>query len=474
MKRMNIAINKLNDRFESYYYSRLYLWITGAVVLFSGLFALEVFAFYYIVINLVLSSLFCKSTKPAVMLVISVVFAVSYKHYPSWNNPSEAEQGFLSSPFMVGTIIFLAVICAAAFIAHLVIYKKFSDVFVKPKRLASGLLFFAVALLLNGFGFEGYTIKNLWFAAIEAVAFLFIYFYFSGTLSDDDSGYEYFCHASAVALLIVFIEVSVKFFAAAYGKEIVSKNDIFLGWGVSNNIGVIFVLTMPACAYLAIKTNKSYIYFSLLALGMFGTLFTLSRASILTAVGVIAATVIYFVTKKRSDKKKIVSLVGVALASIIIMLSLWGLVPKFFDFLIKTKMDDRGRFELWKIGFEWFMKSPSFGVGFGYDDLSFSKNYFFGLITFHNTPIQLLAACGLFGLAGYIVMRAQSIMLFVEKPTEARFFMAVAVGALIVNSLLDNHIFYFYPMFLYMFNLIYAERDLNITVFNSPLYIPER
>ena len=50
--------------------------------------------------------------------------------------------------------------------------------------------------------------------------------------------------------------------------------------------------------------------------------------------------------------------------------------------------------------------------------------------------------------------------------------MAAAIGALIVNSLLDNHIFYFYPMFLYMFNLIYAERDLNIAVFNSPLYTP--
>ena len=377
----------------------------------------------------------------------------------------------------LGTIIFLAIVCVASFFAHLIIYKKFSDVFKKPKRLSSGLIFFAITLLFNGFGFEGYTIKNLWFAAAEAFAFLFIYFYFIATLSDEDSGFEYFCHASAVSLLIVFIEVSVKFFGAAYGKEFVNKGDIFLGWGVSNNIGVIFVLTMPACAYLAIKSKNAlhgFVYFSLVSLGAFGTLFSLSRGSILTAVAVLITIAVYVLIKKRSDKKIMFSLVAVVIASLILTLSVWGLIPKFFDFLLKTKMDDRGRFELWEIGFKWFMKSPAFGVGFGYDDSSFAKNFFFGLITFHNTPIQLLATCGLFGLSGYIVMRAQTIMLFIEKPNEPRYFMAVAVGALIVNSLLDNHIFYFYPMFFYMFNLIYAERDLNIAVFNSPLYTPER
>ena len=471
---MERTISKLNKKFESYYYSKLYLFITGAVILLSGLLGLEVFAFYYIVANLLISCIFCRSTKPAVVLTITTVFAISYRHYPSKNNTNETGKSFLSSPFMIGTIILLAIVCVIAFVMHLIIYKKFKDVFVKPKRLSSGLVFFALALILNGFGFEEYTIKNLWFGCIEAFSFLFIYFYFVGTLDDDDSGYEYFCYASAIALLVVFVEISVKFFGATYEKNTVDKNDIFLGWGVSNNIGSIFVLTMPACAYLALKGKKSFIYFTLVSLGMFGTLFSLSRASILTATGVIVAIAIYIFVNKKNDKKIMLSLIIVFIVSLVAAFSLWELLPKFFDFFAKNKLNDSGRFELWKIGLDWFFKSPSFGVGFGYDDSSFTKNFFFGLITFHNTPIQLIATCGLFGLAGYIVMRAQSITLFIEKPNEARFFMAAAVCALIVNSLLDNHIFYFYPMFFYMFNLIYAERDLNITVFNSPVYVPQR
>ena len=70
---------------------------------------------------------------------------------------------------------------------------------------------------------------------------------------------------------------------------------------------------------------------------------------------------------------------------------------------------------------------------------------------YHNTILELMAVGGLVATIPYVIHRVHTVISFIKNPNENRFYVALTLFALLILSLLDNHIFYILPTLFYTF-----------------------
>ena len=110
-----------------------------------------------------------------------------------------------------------------------------------------------------------------------------------------------------------------------------------------------------------------------------------------------------------------------------------------------------------------FARSPIFGESFfprDYAPWEFSVVEKLSSVIpprWHNTFIQLGASCGLVGLLAYGFHRYQTVKLFLKKRTFFNLFIAIALIALVLMSMLDCHFFNIGPVLFYSMALAVAE-----------------
>jgi O-antigen ligase len=93
--------------------------------------------------------------------------------------------------------------------------------------------------------------------------------------------------------------------------------------------------------------------------------------------------------------------------------------------------------------------------GWIWADLDSFVNVFPG--RWHNTVVQLLASCGIVGLAAYLFHRVQTVRLFLQNRTVENVYIAISILALLGMSLLDCHFFNIGPAMIYSCMLAFAE-----------------
>jgi len=77
----------------------------------------------------------------------------------------------------------------------------------------------------------------------------------------------------------------------------------------------------------------------------------------------------------------------------------------------------------------------------------------------HQTFVQLLASMGIFGLLAYLYYRVMTVVPLIRRPRLDTVMLALSVGVLLAESLLDNFIFYFIPVIYYSIALAIIHRD---------------
>ena len=75
----------------------------------------------------------------------------------------------------------------------------------------------------------------------------------------------------------------------------------------------------------------------------------------------------------------------------------------------------------------------------------------------HNTIIQVLASCGIVGLACYLFHRFQTVRLILVKRSTEKTFIGLFMASLLLCSLMDCHFFNVGPTLFYSMALAYAE-----------------
>lgn len=398
------------------------------------------------------------------LLALTPLFVCCYLTPSAGNNPGRNEQ----SVFSGARGIYLG--CLGVIIATVVIIRVIRErkiFFEKKRRLLPGMLVLLGAYLLSGIGSAAYPAsagKNLLFALVQGAAIIVPYWLLSGGIDWGHVRKDYFAWIgfSAGGLLVLQI-LWIYFTGNVVIDGIIQRRQIFTGWGMYNNMGIMLAMMIPYAFCLATKYRRGWIGTVVGSVFLLCVLLTCSRSSILAAAGIYAVCVLLMLHYARNRRHNTLALGIFISVALVIGLLFHNQLLRLFSDLLGRGLDPSTRDDIYKEGLGLFAQSPVLGSSFyspGYQPWDFSTvDSFSGIFPprWHNTVIQLLASCGIVGLGAYILHRVQTVRLFLRKLDKENTFIGCSLLVLLVGSLFDCHFFNIGPVLLYSMALAFAE-----------------
>lgn len=432
--------------------SRYFPVVTALIILICYYLGWDIVNIWYIGLCATAMLITCRDLTPIVALFLFIHIIISLKNSPS---PLGDQSDYFLRPEILGQIIAILAVVILALVARIGFNIATSS--FKPSPMLFGLCAFSAALLLNGAFSSNYNPMNLMYGVFLSAMFIGVFMILSSNIEITDDTFEtiafYFICLACVLALELFIAYMTYDGLVVDGEVIRSK--LFFGWGMYNNMGMLFCVCIPAPFYLAIKKKHGWIY-TILGLALIvATFFTMSRQSMVGAAVAGAACVIWLLVSTKGIERQI-NLVLIALAAITVLaviLGMWDKFISYFNSIGDNLANGSGRLILWERAYKYFLDYPLFGVGFFGGKIDDIDPGFAGLAIiprmYHNTFMQLLGGCGILGFGTYIVHRIQTIWSFLKNITRERIYIGIILGVFLTICLLDNHIFYLFPTLLY-------------------------
>ncbi|MGN1060339.1 MAG: O-antigen ligase family protein [Candidatus Coproplasma sp.] len=439
--------------------SYIFPFVTAAITLVSSIFGLEPLVIWYICLCGAAICLCCKDVSPVICLFVFMHIIVSLQHSPDkrveWCDPT-----YMTSP------AFLTQAAVAILIFLIAIVYRIVDSIIKHRfkitPIFIGLCAYFTALVLNGlFSTKYYFMDTVYGLGIGAII-LFMFVFISGNVVVNEGTYKRiavvfvaFCMTLALQLLHAYLSLGV------VKDGVIIRGLIQFGWGTYNQFGMVITMCIPAWFFLAAKCKKGVLFLLGVPFNLAVVVLGMSRQAILMA-GVLAVICCVWYLIIAPKKYKIYGgsfmLVAVVIALIVLLVKREEFANIFKD-LAASFTTGSGRTGIWQDGLKKFLHNPVFGNGFydisatwhetpGYIGAGYG---FTEAVPFmcHNTFIQLLFACGLVGFVAYIVHRVQTVISLFKNPDAGRFFLMFTICGILLTSLLDNHVFYPLPLFIY-------------------------
>lgn len=452
--RETAAVKKIN-RFVN---SKYMLVVFALLALLTNVFALELWTYPLMGLYGVWLCLFGKDMLSLAPAVVFVYVSPSLGNNMVKNPDSVffPENGLW---LFVGIIVLFVVL----FFLRLFLTVGFKTFVRTRRKLLSGFLLLGAAFFLGGLGYEDYTARNLLYAFLLFGSMFVLYLIVPPMVNWKEMPKDYFAWMGFLLALVVSAELAVVYCTnGVIGADgAIDRSHILTGWGQHNTLGVVIATGMPCAFYLAVKKKYGFVFSAIGTLFYVAVLATNSRGSILFGVVVyLACAVMTLINKKNRLGNGLVFLATLIAVGVLLIVFRDDL-QNLFSVLLELELDPSGRDELFKDGLEKFLLSPVFGSGFfsvgwgswGETEMTFLP-YFW-----HNTFIEMLAACGIVGLAAYLFHRWQTILLLVKKPSWEKNFIAACVGVILLTSLLDCHLFNIGVTFIYSAFLLFAEKS---------------
>lgn len=443
----------LKNKYITFINSLYYPVFIALLVLIGHTFSLELFSAITLLTTVGLGLIFCCDLKFLVSPLFMFIFIFSQK---------SVEGGkFYSKPYIIAMIsVGLALI--GLFVFHFIYYRKSLDIKALSKsRLLIGILALSASFLLNGFlNFKNYSIQNITFAIIIVVSLALVFFIFQVNYKANEKSKDYLFFVLYLTSIVLTLELLLSFVhqIKLENGEIL-KESILLGWGMWNNIGGMLAFLLPSHFYFATTAKRfGYVFYFTGVLSYVATVLTLSRSSLLTASLIIAISIICSCCMGNNKKfNRIISLTLLC-AGILFATVFFSKISAVLNDFLQRGFNDNGRFNIYRHGLESFLENPIFGNGFASDyklEYEFVK---FLPFRYHNTIIQIMAGCGSVGLISYLYHRYTTAKLLIEKKSLFSLFSGLCIVSLLLCSLLDNHFFNIYPLFIYSVILVVNEK----------------
>ncbi len=445
--------------------------IMGALTVLAFIFSLELVLYTIIILYAAYVGLFGDDFSTYMPLFILAYVAPSIK-----NNPGKSDQGLFygASGIYIGII---AVIAVVIILTRIATDKNmgFKKLFTMKRFFTASMLALGGSYMLSGIGSDKYLeyVKgNLLFAFIQFMSLFLLYFLFSATIRWDKFNVDYFAWFGVIMGVVVALEVGWIYIAEDVIVDgTILRGRIYSGWGCYNNIGAIISMSIPFAFYLACKKKHNFMYTILGCFLFAAVILSCSRGSMVGGAFAFAVSYIYTFIKARNKKEfhlTTLALIGfVGIAAILFhkeIIELFNAVPDIAEGNDGSiSFNDSGRFNLYKAGLKVFLDNPIFGQTFypaagsmpEFSDVEAFSSFF--PPRWHNTVVQLLAACGAVGMLAYSYHRIETIRFFFKKPTVTNTFIAISIVTLLGMSLLDCHFFNVAPVFFYSMALTVME-----------------
>ncbi len=434
-------------------FSSKYLPIVSAVVVTSCYYlGWDIVSIWYFCLCAAGILLTCKDVTPIFSVFLLMGTLVSVQHTPSILIPNPSD--YFTRPAIITQVIIAITLMVGLVLTRIVesvIYHRF-----KITPVFFGLSVFVTALLLNGIFSEYYTEMNLVYALFLAVLFLGIFSFANGNIQVNGQTFERIAFAFIALLAVLAIELIVAY--ATYDNLIVdgviNRGLLSFGWGTYNNFGLYITMCIPAPFYLAARYKHGWAFTVCALANIVLVYFCMSRQAIVMGAILFVVCSIWLIIRAKGKARIINAAIlgGSAVVTLIVLASMHEKLAAVFATISYSIETGSGRTIIWKDGIDKFLNYPLFGAGF------FSrKRWVWGQsgfadilpVMYHNTVVQLFACSGIFGIAAYAVHRVQTFISFLKNITHDRIFIALTIAALLMVSLLDNHIFYLFPTIIY-------------------------
>ncbi len=434
--------------------------------LFPIVFGAVVFALY--VLKLYVLALCFSALVGAVLLLINkdmralipvaclATLTVSYK------NPTLGV-GNYTKPFNLVMLIICGVAFVSAFVLNVIVFRKQRNY----KELAKSRFFVSIVALcamvfIGGIFSDYYGIKmvlnGLKFVSMLLIPYLVI---IMGVEKREDN-IRYFsivCCVAAAVIALQLAHIYVVMYKPGRPLDSAWKSVLNTGWGISNGIGHMLAMLMPACFYMIYNEKRGYLYYILLAAIVVAMYFTLSRNALLWGAIVLVGGVVFNCIKGKNRKINLIITVSVGTVGIALIVILFasGCCDNILAFFVSEKFSGNGRTRIWKGWLKLLKLEPIFGVGFrAYQEvmnISFAYNA-------HNTLIQILVGTGIMGFAIYMYHRVETVKMFVKNPRTDRMLMGTMLLTGLLISLFDVFFFMYYFLIYYAITLAVVEKTL--------------
>ena len=454
-KRLIPLSPEAREKIQGFFGGKIYPATVAAAVLIGHVSGLE----FYFAIPILLASAFaflvCDSVKHFIPTLIPFLYLVNLKHTPGSMDGIAQGSDYYSQPHVFIT----AAVMFSILLASVILYTVFTLI---PRIKAGGkpplilpLSLLAAAFLLGGVFSSGWQIASLGFGFAEAaVYFLLFYLFYYGLKGESINRLiDYVCYAALLSAFVIIAEMIFMYITndAIIADGTIRKEAIALGWGISNPIGNALVMLVPLLMLGSVRSKYYPVYLITAALTCAATFFTLSRNAIVVCLLLLTAS---FVTAYFTSERK--KLFGISLGCCMGILLIGALIfseklGELLTYFTRMGSSDNGRFELWGQSFDNFLKSPIFGRGFfDWGEMDVYEIASFVPTMSHNTVFQLLSSMGIFGLGAYTFYRVKSLIPFFKNICCEKLMILYSVLALLLGSLLDNFVFYFQGVFLYV------------------------
>lgn len=307
------------------------------------------------------------------------------------------------------------------FIAALVIHAKRYKVPYKKTRTMYAMIVMCFAGVLGGIFAVTATRYFVDLALNIVIGFflLLVYFFIVRYLKPktDIKRYisiSYVALGMLMVLQLFYYYVEIHF---AHGNidSIIDQKIIELGWGISNSVGVMLMISIPFTLYLSQKYKNGYLFFILSALEFIAMIMTFSRGALLFTLFIYPALVVYAIYKSKSVKRYLLCIGVFFVIFVVAFLSKVDFFIGVIENMINRGFTDAGRFSLYLEAWKTFCRYPVFGTGCGWKSPGLEQlivdlftgnigpgyfNYFITL--YHSTFLQIMVNYGLIGIGLYI------------------------------------------------------------------------
>lgn len=361
----------------------------------------------------------------------------------------------------------LLALIAAAIILHFIRFKPK----LRYTKFLLPSLAISCALMLGGVGvisaadYAGGLTYALLLGFVLFALYIVIGAFFAPPRDTDVQGYTM---AMLVSMGVLLSLQTIWFFIKTDQSIYVwTKANLDLGWGISNNVSTLLLMSMPACFYFAAKTKYASPFFMLLGGFMFAiNVLTFSRGGILSACVVILPTVIAGGIYAKHKKVYIISAAAIFLVLVIALASAYKLWTPILASVFENKFAPSNRDKLYAEAWQGFTTYPLFGLGIGFRGVNFRMANM-PMYWFHSTFFQIIGSMGLVGLIAYAYYYSVRYFIILRKKMFNVFVFLCLLG-FEGYSMIDTGTFVPIPtMMIAMLLTLIVERENAISDFNA-------
>lgn len=447
---------KFKELIKAIFSSRLFPFVTAAVMILCYYLSLDMVAIYYVAITGILILLFCDDLTPFFTTLLFINVVVSFKNSPSSHSGAS---DYYFQPYIscqVITLITLLVGFGAMRILKSFRHKKF-----KPTPVFWGLCALSAVFVLNGLFSEGYTVMNFVYGLFLTAIYLGIFMLIKENVKMDKATFKNVAINFFAFSILLVAELVIAY--VTYDGLIVDgqihREILKFGWGVYNTMGMLLLVCVPAAIYLATVCKRGWLFTLYSLVLVLACVLSLSRQAMLGIAIIYPLSLILLFKKSPHKLINACIIIGAAVAAIAVLALNWNgfiftLSRIFDDLFVNGEFYAGDRMGLTQAALMDFANAPIFGVGFygaslGGTTLINASGLDIIPLLYHNTFLQMLGSCGLIGLVVYVVHRMQTIISFFKNVNAERSYVAIAILSLLILSMLDVHMFDILPIFMY-------------------------